>query len=393
MRVLQVLVGAAARTGGPPAFVGDASLELTRLGAEVRIVATDAALAPWGVLQRQRRIREDEIHPALAHSDLHLFPARFPRRMAYSPALERELERIVPGYDVVHVHNLWQYPQFAGYRAALRHGVPYVVSPHGSLDPYLRRRGRLRKTVSTRLWQGEMLDRANLIHVTTEAEKDLISDVSPSVPRSVVPCGLHVGQFSAPAPGDRFRRQHLGGYEGPLVIFLGRITEKKGVDVLLRAFQEVRGESDCRLAIVGPDDSGLIPKLKRLSAQLELSERDVVFTGPLFGDERLGALASADVWALSSHAENFGIAVVEAAAAGCPVVISPQVNLAADLREAGAGVVADATPEAFAGGLLSVLDDVAERKRLRSAGPRWAARYDWSVVGPQLLEMYRDLLR
>jgi glycosyltransferase involved in cell wall biosynthesis len=238
-----------------------------------------------------------------------------------------------------------------------------------------------------------MLKRARLIHVTTRAEGDLISDISPSVPRSVVPCALYVGQFSSSPPGDHFRRKHLGGYDGPLVMFLGRITEKKGVDVLVRAFREVRKEHDCRLAIVGPDDSGLIPKLKRLSGELELNDRDVVFVGPVFGEDRLSALAAADVWALSSHAENFGIAVVEAAAAGCPVVISPQVNLAPDLRAADAGVIADATPEAFAGGLLSVLGDVAERKRLCSAAPRWAARYDWSVVGPQLLQMYREVIR
>src|SRR5690242_15488180 len=122
MRVLQILVGAAARTGGPPAFVGDSSVELEKLGADVRIVATDTALAPWGVIERQRRIRPEEIHPSLARSDLQLFPARFPRRFAYSPRLAAELARAAGEFDVVHIHNLWQYPQYAGYRAARRNG-------------------------------------------------------------------------------------------------------------------------------------------------------------------------------------------------------------------------------------------------------------------------------
>jgi glycosyltransferase involved in cell wall biosynthesis len=384
-----VLVGAATRTGGPPAFVGDASLELTKLGAEVRIVATDTALAPWGALQRQRRVRPDEIHPALAASDLHLFPARFPRRMAYSPRLSANLQRTAAEFDVVHIHNLWQFPQYAGYRAARRRGVPYLVSPHGALDPYLRQRGRARKGFTMRLWQGEMLSEAAAIHVTTSAERDLIEDVLPSgVPRVVVPCGVHVEHFTDPPPGEAFRRERLDGYDGPLILFLGRITDKKGVDVLIRSFAKVRQKHNCRLAIVGPDDSGLTPRLRRLIQDLALDSREISFVGPVFGEERLSALAAADVWALSSHTENFGIAVVEAAAAGCAVVVSPAVNIAPDVEEARSGIVADASPDAFAAGLLEVLGDASRRQSLQDAAPEFAARYDWSVVAPKLLDMY-----
>ena len=390
MRVLQVLVGAAARTGGPPAFVGDASLELAKLGVEVRIVATDTALAPWGVVERQRRIRPDEIHPALAQSDLQLFPARFPRRLAYSPRLSADLQRTAGDFDVVHLHNLWQFPQYAGYRAARAHDVPYVVSPHGALDPYLRQRGRVRKELTMRLWQERMLKGAAAIHTTTPAESNLIADVAPSgVPRVVVPCGVYVEKFTDPPAGEGFRRGRLNGYDGPLVLFLGRITDKKGVDVLIRSFARVRREGEARLAIVGPDDSGLVPKLRGLIGKLELDPAEIEFVGPVYGEERLRALAAADVWALSSHTENFGIAVVEAAAAGCPIVISPAVNLAPDLEREGAGLVADASPEPFAAALLELLSDESKRRRLSAAAPAWAAGYDWGVVGPQLVEMYR----
>src|SRR6476660_4436571 len=112
MRLLAVLVGAAARTGGPPAFVGGSAVELTRMGVDVRILATDLALAPWGWWQKQRRVRRDELHPTLAQSDTRLFAARFPRRLAFSPGLFRSLREMAPSSDVVHVHNLWQFPQY-----------------------------------------------------------------------------------------------------------------------------------------------------------------------------------------------------------------------------------------------------------------------------------------
>jgi len=388
VNVLAVLVGAAARTGGPPAFVGGSALGLARLGVSMPILTTDLALAPWGFVQRQARVQREALHPALASGDLRLFPARFPRRLAFSPALARGLREAVATADVVHIHNLWQFPQYAAYRAALAAGVPYVVSPHGGLDPFLRARGRARKRVTTSLWQGEMLDRASLIHVTTHAEQQLIADISPHVPRAVVPCGLHLDEFARLPPREVFREQWLGGYQGPVILFLGRVTQKKGVDVLLRAFARVRAQRECRLAIVGPDDEGLEPELRRLAGSLAIGA-DVAFVGPLYGEDRLAALAGADVWALSSHTENFGIAVVEAMAAGRAVVTSPGVNLAADIAADEAGVVAEATPAAFADGLLAVLGDDLRRAALERAAPAFAARYDWGVVAPQLAEMYR----
>lgn len=390
MRALSVLVGAATRTGGPPAFVGGAAVEQGKLGIEVRVAATDLALAPWGWAQRQRRIAPEEIHPSLAAADLRLFRARFPRRLAFSPALGAELRRTAVEFDLVHIHNLWQYPQYAAYSAARAAGRPYVVSPHGALDPYLRQQGRGRKRITGALWQRSMLERAALIHVTTDAERDLIADVAPHVPRAVVPCGLYAGEFSNPPDPDGFRDRHLGGYRGPLILFLGRITQKKGLDVLIRAFGEVRREVDCRLAIVGPDDEGLLPGLERLVSELRLGDH-LDFTGPVYGEERLAALASADVWALSSHTENFGIAVIEAMAAGCAVVVSPGVNLAPDVATADAGVVAEAAPEAFARGLLSVLGDDHRRAALERAAPEFAARYDWAAIAPRLDEMYRSV--
>jgi glycosyltransferase involved in cell wall biosynthesis len=99
------------------------------------------------------------------------------------------------------------------------------------------------------------------------------------------------------------------------------------------------------------------------------------------------------VWALSSHTENFGIAVVEAMAAGSAVVITPGVNLAEDVRSAQAGIVADPVPQEFAAALLSLLTDDERRQRMRRAAPNFAANYDWSAVAPRLLELYRTAAR
>jgi glycosyltransferase involved in cell wall biosynthesis len=388
VRILNVVVGASVRTGGATAFAAEAAVATSRAGGEASVFATDLALAPWGWMQRQRPIRPDELHPSLARTDFELFPTRFPRRLARSPAMVRALRTEVPNCDVVHIHNLWQHPQYAAFRAAREAQVPYIVSPHGSLDPYLRRRGRFRKAVASALWHQAMLEGAALIHVTTSSEMRLISDIAPDIPRVIVPCAVDTADFGALPPPHEFRERHLAGYSGPLVVFLGRVTEKKGVDVLIKSFAHVLEHQPARLAVVGPDDGGQRPRLERLAENSGIGSQ-VDFVGGLYGRDRLAALSAADVWALSSHTENFGIAVMEALAAGCSVTISREVNLAEEVAEANAGLVADAEPRAFAAGLLKLLGDPERRRSLSRAGREFAARYDWSEVTPRLLDMYR----
>jgi glycosyltransferase involved in cell wall biosynthesis len=392
LNVLSVIVGGAVRTGGPPAFVGQAALQMPAFGGTMKILATDLALAPTGWWQRQHRIQPDELHPELARADVTLCPARFPRRLAFSPALSRRLDEVLPGCRVLHIHNLWQYPQYAAYRAAQERRIPYVVSPHGSLDPYLRRHGRVRKRLASLLWQQNMLDNAVMLHVTTRAEEELIADIAPHVPRRVVPCGIHAHQFTELPPREQFRDRYLAGYDGPLIMFLSRLTYKKGLDALVRAFAHARRELECRLAVVGPDDEGLQPSLARLAEELGVG-REVVFAGPVYREGRLAALASCDVWALSSYTENFGIAVVEAMAAGCAVAVSSSVNLAPEIAAANAGVVAGLSPDQFGEALLEILANDRRRAELQARARPFAERYDWRAVAPEMVEMYREAAR
>lgn len=391
MRVAQVIPMFSSRFGGPVTLVADAAESLAAEGVDVTIFATDLGKAPWA--GDWRSIEPSELPPNADLLDFELFPVKWPQRLLYSPELARRLEEAVPGFDLVHVHSLWLHPQYAGQRAARRAGVPYIVSPHGALDPYLRQRGKARKAATSLLWQDAMLKHARLLHVTTGDEQELIADIAPSVPREIVPNGLWIDRLApASADGARFRSRHLGGFDGPLVMFLGRLNFKKGVDVLIDAFALIAGDHPAaHLAIVGPDDEGLRASLEAQVARLGLGQR-ITFTGALYGEDRTDALAAADVWTLSSHSENFGIAVVEAMAAGAATVISPAVNLAPDVLAAGAGVVAEQLPEPFSAAIGSLLADPQQRSRVAAAGQAFVRRYDWSVVGPQFRAMYERAL-
>ena len=386
MKVLHVIPGLASRMGGPAVSVVESSLALAAEGVETTVFATDMAHAASN--RRHAKVRPDELPAGARNLDVRLFPARQPYRLAFSPALDRALAREAHGYDVVHIHSLFLFPQFAGFRRALRADRPYVVSPRGALDPWLRKRGRLRKAVTDITWQRRMLGRAELLHVTSQEEARLVADVAPAVPRVVVPNGIVWGRYQALPDPAAFRRSHLGGHDGPTILNLGRLSHKKGLDVLIRAFAIVSREfADARLVIAGPDDEALTPPLVAIAAA-EGVLANVSFVGMLTGEDKLGALAAADVWALPSHAENFGVAVVEALAAGLPVVISPAVNIAPEIAAFGAGSVCPQDPEQLAAELLRLLRDSAERARLGHRAREFARRFDWVTVAPQLRAMY-----
>ena len=391
MRVLHVIPSVAARTGGPAIGTIEMVATLQALGQEGTIYATDMA-TPAAAPDARGGVRPADLPAAAEGVDVRLFPVRRPYRLAYSPALRRALRRNLGAYDIVHIHSLFLYPQYAAYMEARRAGVPFVVSPHGSLDPYLRQRHRLIKRLADILWQRRMLDEASLIHVTTSEEGRLLADFRFRSPLHVGPYGVEAQTFADLPPRSVFRGRYLENTQAAVIVYHGRLAQKKGLDVLISAFATVReGIPDARLVIVGPDDDGLGPKLAAQAARLGVGGA-VTLTGMLRGTDLRSALAAADVWAMPSHGENFGIAVVEALAAGLPVVTTPLVNIAAEMAEAGAGVVAELTPEAFSDALLALLRDPARRVAMGGKARAFAGRYDWRLIGEDLAALYREVM-
>lgn len=391
MRILHILPLITARAGGPVAFATEGAEALESMGVASTLFSTSMGQTPSA--GGHRDVVASELPPNAARLDLHLFPVQAPRRLAFSPSMGRRLARVVAQYDIVHIHSLWLFPQFAAQWSARRLGVPFVVSPHGALDPYLRQHGRFQKALTDLAWQRRMLRDATLLHITTEQEGELIADIAQSTPRHVVPVGVWTDRLRIAGDGARFRARFLGGSDAEIVLFLGRITYKKGLDLLIRSFAHVTRESpDTRLVIAGPDDEGLRPVLEQLAEDEGLAAH-VLFTGPLYQDDRADAFAAATVWALSSYTENFGVAVMEALAAGLPTIVSTEVNLAGVIRETDAGVVAGTNPAEFGLALANLLRDTSGRTDLGRRARSLAARYDWSVVAPKLSSMYARALK
>lgn len=387
MNVLHIVPWLALRAGGTSVVVVGLAKALQALGANVTIYTTDMAVPAHAESLRRGVSLADMPHGA-AELDITVFPVSHPYRFVYSPQLQRALSRNIREYDVVHIHSLFLHPQYAGWREAIRAKTPYVISPHGSLDPYIRKKSRIKKRVVNTLWQGRMLDGAQALHLTSEDERILVSDLQIAAPHHVIPIGIDTRAFSSLPPSDIFRDRFLEQSDGPVVLNHGRIAPKKGLDILIAALGKLR-EAHPRavLVLVGPDDEGLASQL-RLQAKSLGIESAVKFTGQLSGKELHAALSATDVWALPSHTENFGLAMVEAMAARRAVVTSPNVNISAAAESEEALVVVDNSPTDVAGAIVELLDAPARRLQLGENAEKFAARFDWLAVGDQFLELY-----
>jgi len=319
---------------------------------------------------------------------VHYFPVRL-RRLYDSPAMARALADGVRGFDLVHLHSVFLRPTALAARAAERAGVPYLVAPRGMLVPeLLRRRGRLRKKLWLRFVERRTLARAAGLHATSALEAEEASRLGLPLPRIfVVPNGVEPEPYEPGEPVSPTVERVIG--RCPFLLFLGRLSWKKGLDRLIPALAHMPG---VLLAVAGNDEEGIRPTLAALAVEHGVAER-VTFLGEVGGNDKASLLHRAAALVLPSYSENFGNSVLEAMAAGRPVVITPEVGLADVVRESGAGVVMDGDPQTLGAALRSLLADPAGADAMGARGAAVVAqRFGWTAVASEMETVYRQAL-
>ena len=370
------------RYGGPMRSVHGLARAQAQAGDRVSVFTTN--LDGPGVLDVPvaEPVRRDGV-------EVWYFPVTWPRRLARSPAMARTLHGSISGFDVVHLHSVFLWPTLAVARACHRVGVPYVLSPRGMLvRDLIAGRGRLRKMLWLALFERRTVREAAAVVVSSELEaRELEALDLGAAYVQVVPNGLVVDE---PASDDSAAAAlpSLPADGRPLVLYLGRLSWKKGVDVAIRALAALPGHPDARLAIAGNDDEDLRPRLAALASELGVAER-VSFLGEVRGAAKQALLATARVLVMTSISENFGMSALEAMAAGVPVVLSDGVGLAADVDDAGAGLVCERTPEAVAAALSRLLAQPELGRAMGERGRRLVAdRFSWPAIAASTRAVY-----
>ncbi len=295
-------------------------------------------------------------------------------RIVFASPWGRTIRELASNANVVHVHGLLNPFSSSAASATLSSSRPLVLGPFGTLSRYtFTHRRRWLKGIYFAAINAPFVRRAQALHFTTEAERDEAAwhGIDFTGRSHIVP-----PPWRSPVPSP-----HSHG--GSTVLFLGRLHPKKGLDVLLNAWPLVRTRREsARLIIAGSGDRSLVKEIP-----------GVEFKGFVTGETKADCLANADVFVLPSHNENFGIAVLEAIAAGVPVVVSPGVQLAPWIKDRGLGIVADRDPKALADAILAVLGDAELRSRVaRSGAEAVVADFGMPRVAPALLAMYRSAI-
>jgi glycosyltransferase involved in cell wall biosynthesis len=294
--------------------------------------------------------------------------------------MSREMRKSAKAVDIIHSHGLWIAPNaYAGQVSAYR-GKPLVVSPRGMLAPGALQFSRLKKLVIWKLWQGPAYRNAAFWHATSRQEADEIRAFGIQAPIAVIPNGVDLN--------DRLALHALRKPQRT-ILFLSRIHPKKGLPVLIQAWEKLsRDRPDWQLVIAGPDEGGHRASLQATIRQRRISR--ITFLDPVYGEAKDALLADADLFVLPTISENFGIAVAEALGAGLPAVVTrgaPWQGLHS--HNCGWWVEQGVEP------LLTALAEAtaisaSERKAMGLRGRDWMRRdFGWEAIGQQMAAVYR----
>jgi glycosyltransferase involved in cell wall biosynthesis len=316
-------------------------------------------------------------------------------KYGYTRQAAHWLNANIAKYDAAIIHGCWQFHGVATHMAARRAKVPYFVFPHGMLDRYFETSSRLKHWKKRLYWPVErsILQGADAVLFTAMEERQRASRQFAFRSRDqIVPLGTERPRDPADQARETFLQRFPELRGKRILLFLGRLHSKKGVDLLIRAFGSAQKPTDSHLVIAGPAHTPETDaSLRELASQCGCAER-ITFTGMLAGILKTGAFASAEGFILPSHQENFGIAVAEALASGIPVLVSDQVNIWREIQEDGAGLVAPDT-QAGVNELLSqwfALSEL-EREQMRSAAARcYESRFRADAASEMLLRTLRD---
>jgi glycosyltransferase involved in cell wall biosynthesis len=288
-------------------------------------------------------------------------------------------------FDVVHIYGIYDLLGPVVAHFAFRLGIPYLLEPLGMLRP-IDRNFRM-KRLWHRIFGAPLLRYASLVIATSRQEEgELLEEGVPRKQAVLRYNGVDLAEFTDLPPRGTFRRQWGIPEDEPLVLFLGRLIPRKGVDLLIPAFAAACPDRG-RLVIAGPEgESNYVSQMRELAIASGVELR-TIFTGPLYGDQKKSAFVDCDLFVLPSRYENFANSVAEAIACGKPVIISDACGISEFVTDQ-VGLVIPRELPALTDGLRRLLTDQTLYRRFKEACPKVAARLSWQNLLIEQEEIY-----
>jgi glycosyltransferase involved in cell wall biosynthesis len=385
MKILQVIsyFYPAWAYGGPPRNVYGLCKELVKRGHEVTVFTTDALDARNRIKETREAVDGIEIRRFRNMSNY----VAFHHHIFLSPGMIGAMSKNMKNFDIVHLNDYRTLQNLIAYRNARKHDVPYVLQARGSLVNIITKQ-RLKSLFDA--WRGRKLlqDAARLIAVAPLEVEQYKSYGISEEKIDIIPNGIDLTEFEKLPPRGSFRQKHGLAANHKVILFLGRVHKIKGIDLLISAFAGLAEDfNEARLVVAGPDD-GYLPELKSLTRELGLAEK-VIFTGPVYGEEKLAAYVDADVYALTSSYEVFGISIFEALACGTPVIVTDRCGIANIIKDK-AGLVVPYAAAPLKDALYKILADDKKRQQYGRDGQALVRRkYGWGAIAAKTAQVYQ----
>lgn len=385
MRVLIVLPTMHFRNGGPPRVVNGSSVALARAGCEVEVATMDEAGEADVIRGAWPEMAELQI-------PVHIFPRGFPRLIGRSRGLSEFVKSNLDHFDLLHVHCVWETGLADAAKIFRKAGKPVLVSPHGMLVRWELRQSRVKKRIARMFFgTGAMLNHSDAVLYGTQEEADEASALRLASRVVLMPNGatpLFIADAAAARRAVLEQFPALRDWKRTILYF-SRLHHKKGLDLLVEAFGRVHHD----FPGVGLFAAALEQDLEyetRVRAQIAaFGDAPMLLTTALSGPSAKVVFTVADIFSLPSHQEGFSIALVEAARAGLPLLITDTCHMQ-EIADERAGVVVPVTVDGLEEGLrrLLSLDDAELEEMGRRAAEVIAVRYTWESVAGRLIAVY-----
>jgi len=387
MRVLHIIPSVAARRGGPSQAVLEMVAALRKAGVSAEIATTNDD-------------GPDTLNVSITDLiEYHGSPVRFFKRFsppvtavrefAYSYGFTRWLKKHINDYDVIHIHAIFSFCSTYAMWLARQRGVPYIVRPIGQLEDWSLQQSRSRKSLYLRLIEKNNINGASKVHFTAISEQQQALKLLPDAASTVIPLGLNIPMQLRDA-SHKVREHWKLDRGSPVIVYLSRLHPKKGLDYLLRAFAQLE-DQPFQLLIAGDGEQDYQAELADLVNTLGLQD-NCKFTGFVKSAEKNLLLQGADLFVLTSHSENFGIAVLEALAGGTAALVSSGVALSQEIKQHQLGYVTEQSVQSITQTLSTALNDIETTQEMgRAARDYVEAHYQWSAIASRLSNLYKQV--
>ena len=388
MKILFVIPALGSVYGGPSQCVLDLAQALGRQGVDLDIVTTTANGLNRLNVPTQTWIQE-KFYRIQYFSYWNFLDYKI------SLPLTNWLFHHVSDYDLVHTHAIFSYPTLPAHWACQLHQIPYIMTPHGMLQPWALAYKSRKKKIYFNLFEKPALHRATAIQLLASTEADNVKELAIKSPLVIVPNGIHQSDFQFlldPVDPEIFYQKFPETRHKTLILFLGRIDPQKGLDLLATAFEKVHAQFPrTHHIIAGPDNIGFTPTAKSYFAEANCLD-SVTFTGMITGSLKYTALALADLYVASSYSEGFSVSVLEGMASGLPCVITTACNFPEAGMEKSALVV-DINGKQITDALLWCLHNPEEAKQMGDRARKLIfEKYTWDKIANKMRGIYREIL-